>query len=214
MKKLVYAAALSFALGSSSWASVPAAQSFLKELLTLADISKSQAGKLTAESKKHIDSLSAQVDFVRLSSVSLGPKWQQITELQRKDFIATLRELIESVLYPKAHKISAKLSDVKFADVPGKRGQVEALTRYEYEKLGDRVVKNIRIVLLYDSKGTRIVDAILEGEQLSSNLRRQFEQALQKKTFQQILDSMKKKVAESKAPPAAAPAKADGAKGA
>jgi ABC-type transporter MlaC component len=197
MKRILLSAAF-VALNAS--ASIPSAKDFLKDLLDLSKISKATKGSDSPEARRLITALSDRVDFDTLARSALGTRWSSATPALRQDFRATLQNLLETVLYPKSHRMTAKLGDVVFTENPEAKGRITAKTRYEFEKKGELVERDLELVLVFGADDTRIVDAVIEGEVLSANLKRQFDQALQTKTLQQILDQLKKRVAEAKRP--------------
>lgn len=188
---------LSFAPARAASASIPLAEGFMHQLIDLAQLSREKGGEDSEESRKLVKTLSDQIDFEGLARLSL-PKWSKYTPAQRADFLKTLQELLEKVVYPMAKKISAKKDELHFGTVDGKDNQVRVDGRIEHEKDGEVIQDKIEIVLIYQ-KAPKIVDAILEGEKISSNLKRQFGEALKKQSFGQIIEKMKKRVHEAKA---------------
>jgi len=174
------------------------AKDFLFEIVEVAKFSKSQQGNITAESQTKVKSLSQKIDYTALAKKSLGARWAKYKEQERKDFLATLQTLLEEVVYPKAKNINVDNEDLKFEIVKGKPTQVKATAEVEREKKGEMVSQSLDIVMVYDAKSKKLVDAIIDGEQVSSNLKRQFDEALKKKTFAQIIEQMKKRVSDAK----------------
>jgi len=188
------------------FASVPAkdltsiSRDFMFEIVEVANFSKTKSGQISTESQNRVKSVSAKIDFVALAKKALTPKWSKYSETEKKDFLATLQELLEQVVYPKAKNINVQSDDLKFESVPGKKGRIKVTAEVEREKKGEMVTQNIEIELIYDLKISKITDAVVEGELISANLKRQFDEALKKKTFSQIIEQMKKRVDESKSP--------------
>jgi len=174
-------------------------RSFVAQLLELGKLSRESKGVVTPDSKKAIQNLSSQIDFEVLASRSLGTTWKNLATAKRKDFMNTLKESIEVLLFPKADRITAPLNEVKFTVNPKATRQVRARTKFETTKQGEVVEKEIEFELVFDNR-EKVVDTILEGELVSANLKRQFDQALQKKTFDQLLTQMKTRLANAKKP--------------
>jgi phospholipid transport system substrate-binding protein len=188
------------AQGTLAMSNVEHANQFLTELQKLSDNVKSKGDE--AERKKMVKQLSASVDFEGLAKKSLGAHWTKTPPAKREEFLKVLEDLVEKVLYPRAKRIESKVGDVKFTTVPGKPQSVKASTKYEYEKAGDIVSRNVEIELLYKNVGgkPKIVDAILEGEQVSANLKRQFTQILEKHTIDEVMEKMRQKLKAGDAP--------------
>jgi len=180
--------------GFSAVSNVAHAKEFLNDLIKLSE--NVRASGSDEERKALMRKISSSVDFEGLARKSLGKHWAKTTKAKREEFLQVLRELVEKVLYPRAKRINSKIGDIKFSDIPGKSGNVRASTKYEYEKAGDLVSRNVEIEILYGKVGGRlqIVDAILEGEQVSLNLNRQFSQILEKRTIDDVLKRMREKL--------------------
>ena len=204
MKFWLFLALTFFAVPSQATA-LDQSKAFVSQLLDLGRLSRSSKGVVTPESRIAIRTLSSRIDFEALAAKSLGTTWKKITAPKRKEFLNILQESIEVFLFPKADRITSSLNEVKFTPNPKASNQVKANTKFETTKQGEVVERDIEFELIFDRKG-KVVDTILEGERVSSNLRRQFDQALQKKTFDQLLDQLRKRVADAKNPKPAAPA--------
>ncbi len=188
-------------IGISSLALSPLelSKTFMTDLAELAQQSKTNEGKFSTESKARLKKISAEIDFLSLSKRSFGAaRWNKFSSADRTDFLNTFQELLETVVYPKAKLITAKVDDLRYTEVPGKVGQVRVVGKVEREKRGEVVEETLEIVLLSDSKTQKIFDAVIEEEQLSVNLKRQFDESLKKKSFTQIIAQMKKRIEESK----------------
>jgi ABC-type transporter MlaC component len=172
-------------------------KSFVSQLLELGRLSRESKGVLTEQSRAAIRNLSSQIDFEALAAQSLGGTWKNLSAAKRKDFLKTLQESIEVLLFPKADRLTASLGEVKFSQSPKSPRQVLARTIFETTRQGELVEKDIEFELIFDAR-ERVVDTILEGELVSGNLKRQFDQALKKKSFDQLLQQMKKRLNDGK----------------
>ena len=198
-KTLFMALALTLTVRESFAAdTVASAKIFMTQLIDLSKHSREKQGVASDESTRQVKDLSAKIDFQALAKKTLGKRWNGYSAADRREFMATLQELLEVVVYPKAQKITAKSDDVKFEKVAGQPSNVKAVAEIEREKKGDIVTEKLEVVLSFDPAGAKIVDAEIEGELISANLKRQFDEALKKKTFRNIIDQMKKRVDESK----------------
>ena len=172
------------------------ARSFMADLIKLSDFSRSKDGAFSADSNQLVQQISKKIDFPKLAQTSLGAtRWKGIQESERTQFLKTLQELLEVVIYPEARKITSKAADLKYE---GGKTRVTVQAPIEREKRGELITKVVQIVLIYDTKTRRVEDAILEGEQISQNLRRQFDQALKKQKFADILTKMRKRVDQAR----------------
>ena len=180
---------------------VELARGFVTKLLKLGKLSKKYDDKSKADAKVIVKELSDGVDFSGLAAKSLHTTWDNMKQAKRDDFMETLQGMIEEVLFPRAHKISAPLNEIEFSLHPKNPKRVKAKTRFETEKHGEIIEKDLEIDLIYNGKGL-ITDAWIEGELVSQNLQRQFDNALKKKSFDQILAQMKSKLKKTREPEA------------
>lgn len=192
---LVLAAPLAWAADTN----VDRARGFLGDLIHLSELSRAKQGQQDDGSRKLVQSLSQRIDFELLAQRSLGkPRWSALKAQERKDFLGLLQELLEDVVYPQARKISSKAEALSFRSEGARKDQVLIEGTVERENKGEIVSTDLKVALVYDPKSHKILDAVLENEQISSNLKRQFDAALKKQTFAQILVKMKKRVQEAK----------------
>ena len=172
-------------------------RSFIESLVDLSSHSRGSSGALSDVAKQKIKSVSAQINFQALAQASLGAKWGSFVAKDRVEFLSVLQELLEIVAYPKAKGISAQLADMEFKKI--NKSQVGVSGRLNREKRGEIISEKFNIVLIYSNDGAKIVDAVIEGEKLIVNLKRQFTEALKKKNFSEIIAQMKKRVGNAKA---------------
>jgi ABC-type transporter MlaC component len=164
----------------------------------VSESSKQTNGQQNESTTQKIKSVSSKVDFKKLAEKSLGRRWPNIKKTEKDEFLKVLQELLEVVVYPQAKKISVASSDIQYQLVSGAPPRVQALSLIEREKRGEKIKQKLEVVLIFDQKSQRIVDAVIEGEELSSNLKRQFDEALKKQSFASIIEKMRKKVKETK----------------
>lgn len=199
MKKIilfgVLLAALVAPMAHAQNESITAVKAFIEQLVDLST---------GTQPKEKIKEASAKVDFQGLAQKGFGPaRWKSFKAADRTDFLNTFQDLLETVAYPKAKKISTQKDSLQYQAVAGKTSQVKVLGDIEREKKGELVKQKMEVVLQVSPSSQKIVDAVIDGELLSANLRRQFDAALKKKTFGQLIAQMKKRVADAKTGPGA-----------
>jgi ABC-type transporter MlaC component len=186
-------------LASSAWSAADLSSQgrvFVEDLVNVARQSQTSSGALSAEAQQKIKKVSEQIDFLTLAKAAWGAKWNSFKASDRKDFMAVLQELLETVAYPKAQKISADLSDMEFKNLP--KSQVGVSGRVTREKRGEVISEKFNLTLIFSKDRKKIVDAVVDGEKVSANLNRQLNEALKKKSFPEIIAQMKKRVSEAK----------------
>jgi len=160
--------------------------------------SKEQGGKVTKEIRSKLDKLSEYVDVVSLARKSLGTRWGNLPKSQRNEFIDTLSDILEEIVYPKAVNISARADDFVYKQEEKSKNFVLITGFIEREKLGEIISNPFTMRLEFDLKTRKIVDAYVEEELISANLKRQFDRALEKRNFAEIINLMKKRVAKAR----------------
>ncbi len=193
--------ALIFSIGISHAATqddINTAKTFMNGLVEVSELSKSREGVVSNESQSKVKEVSAKVDFAALAKKALGKNWSGQPEIERKAFMQALQELLEVVVYPKAKKIAVSKDQITYEPVAGKAGHIKALAQIEREKKGERVTEKLETILIIDSKTKKINDAVIEGEMISANLKRQLDAALKKQTFKKIVEAMRKRVEDAK----------------
>jgi ABC-type transporter MlaC component len=177
---------------------VSLSKTFFDDLVAVSESSKQTSGVGDSKSENQVKKVSSQVDFKRLAEKSLGSKWSKIKKVEREEFLKVLQELLEVIVYPQARKISVKSEEIKYQLESGSPGRVKVLSQIEREKRGEKINQKLELVLIFDAKTQKIMDAVIEGEEISSNLKRQFTEALKKQSFASIIEKMRKRVKEAR----------------
>jgi phospholipid transport system substrate-binding protein len=128
-------------------------------------------------------------DYIELSRRTLGMNWNKFTVPQRKEFVPLYEDLLEGVymdriLAYKDEKVEYS-KQIMFSDT-----QAEVRTKV-LAKTGPIPI-NYRLLL--KNGQWRVYDVTIEGVSLVSNYRSQFNSMLQKKTPEQLLETLRKKV--------------------
>jgi hypothetical protein len=132
------------------------AKEFVSDLLVLGKISKEGKGiDSSPDAKKLVAKLSEGVDYESIANVSLGSKWETLKPAIKDDFMATLRETIETVLYPRAHQITTPLNEIKFLKNELKPLNVIAKTQFEKEKEGEIIERSLEFELVFAPTGKK-----------------------------------------------------------
>lgn len=190
MKIFTIIGLLSLTAQASSYTDL--AQNFINQLIEFNTLSKQETKEAKAQADQLLKKTSQMIDIDQLALRSLGKNRSKVNDVQLKKFKGLLMELIEQSAYPKAKKISAKASQIKYT-TGTQSDEVKITGKIEREKFGE-IIENDFELVFYFNKTNKIFDAIIEGELLSSNLERQISKALEKKTFDNIINSMEEKL--------------------
>jgi len=155
-------------------------------------LSASEKAEIEASKKRASDS----IDFMFIGKKSLIKHWQKISAAERKEFIDTLRALVEEIAYPKAREYDGNAVQVAYIDVITEKDKSVIKTAFKYKN--KEVFIDFWIHKPEGSSSWLISDLIIEGESWIDNFRSQFNNIIQKKSFKELLKMMKKKVASAK----------------
>jgi phospholipid transport system substrate-binding protein len=151
---------------------------------------KGEAGKRVK--KEEIRSISEEMfDFTELSRRSLGPNWSKFSPDQQKEFIKLYKSLLTNVY---ADKITS-YTDEK---VIFKRENALLEKTVEVETIIVTKTSEVHInyrVIEKDGQW-RVYDVVIEGISLVNNYRTQFREILADKTPEDLLETLRKKVAQ------------------
>jgi phospholipid transport system substrate-binding protein len=127
--------------------------------------------------------------FDELSKRTLGPNWEKLNPVQQKEFIQLYREIIEGAYLDKILTYSNEkvlFTGERMLD----RGQAEVSTKI----MTKTVEIPIEYRLLEKAGDWKVYDVIIEGVSLVKNYRAQFREILAKKSIEDMLDLLRKKV--------------------
>lgn len=178
---------LAFPAAASAGPPTEFLQSVDKELKPLLAAARKNEGKI-------IQVVGRMLDFDRLCRDSLGKHWEGRTDAERKEFVATLRALIEKNLVN-------RLSDtrnhvVKYEGEEAAAGKA-SVTTVVAAGTGPRDAQT-EIVYKMEQRGRSwvVVDMITDGVSLVQNYRSQFNKIITKDGWGAMIKKMKDKLEE------------------
>lgn len=155
---------------------------------------------LRPESRKRLwHIIEPRFDTEELAKRALGPHWQQLSEEQRREFVPLFTELVKRSYQSTLERYTP-----------------DTQLFYDREQLeGDRATVDTRIVTPAQEKSFSvnyrlhaagdqwlIYDVIVENVSLVQNYRNQFNRILSKSSYQELVESIRTKIAELDASPA------------
>ncbi len=169
----------------------------VKELL--GSIQKIENGeKLTdgqqQSNRKHSEQAVAFLDVELVSQKTLGKYWKKRTEQEQGKFVDMLSQLFEWVAFPNSAKFFNEL-ELKYGKTAEKKGVATVPLTVIHKEEGE---VQIDFVLKQNSSRWRVVDVVLDGVSMRSNLRSQFYKVLKKKNYPELVKKMLKKLEEAK----------------
>ena len=140
-----------------------------------------------AEVRKIINEI---FDYTELSKRTLGKDWKKFSDAQKTEFISLFSALLENVY---ADRILAYTHEViEFGkETELRKGQVE-VTSNIITADNKKVPLNYRLIL--KDNQWRVYDVVIEGVSMVKNYRSQFRQILSKKSPEDLLETLRKRI--------------------
>jgi phospholipid transport system substrate-binding protein len=130
-----------------------------------------------------------QFNFERMSQLCLGKYWKDRSDEEKKVFIELFGKLLEETYLSKIEGYTNEKVEYLKEAVTDKKAQIN--TRIITEKI--EIPIDYR---LYQEKdgSWRVYDLIIEGVSLVGNYRSQFDEILQRGTYEKLIEELKKKI--------------------
>lgn len=140
-----------------------------------------------------VEELSNVFDYFELARRSLAGYWEHLTGRQRTEFTSTLRELIELSVLGRLKPRDDYNFEIDAALVTGREARLPAIVTTSTMIEGDEVEIELR---LYKSGNTWVMyDMVIDDVSLLNNYRQQFQKIINEKSFDDLLQTMKRRLA-------------------
>jgi phospholipid transport system substrate-binding protein len=165
-------------------------------------ILRQKVDKGTVQEKKQKDeikSLAANLlDYDELGKRSLAQHWTKLNPLQQKEFIATLRELIERNYVKQLRSNLDYQVQYKGEQVEGEDATVNTIVKVKSQgKNSDaEIVYKMRKIPVGVGPEWRVWDVITDEVSLVRNYRTQFNKIITEQGYDALIKKMKKKLSE------------------
>ncbi len=150
--------------------------------------------KQQTANKKNSEKAVTILDVELVSQKTLGKYWKKRTEKEQGKFVTILGELFEWVAFPNSAKFFSELK-LEYGKTIEKKGLATVPLKVIHKEEGE---VQIDFVLRKNSNRWRVVDVVLDGVSMRSNLRTQFYKVLKKKNYPELVRRMLKKLEEAK----------------
>ena len=158
--------------------------------LLLGEIRQIESG----EKEKHSQLALSLLNVSEISKKTLGKYWAKRSDPEREKFQTLLGDLFVYVAFPSSAKFFAKL-DMVYGKTKEKKTVVVVPLTVIHEKEGE---VGIDFHLIQDGDKWQVVDVILDGVSMRNNLRSQFYKVIKKKSFNELIRKMDKKLISAK----------------
>jgi phospholipid transport system substrate-binding protein len=164
------------------------AESVVRQMLE--SISKLRTTKDKAQRTELIAKIDNSLALDALSQNALGAQWSKLNRAERTRFASLLRELLQKLAYPEASQFFAGL-DVQFGIEQGKTEQKIVPTTVKRKEGG---AVSIDYVLQKSGSRWRVIDIILDGQSLASNVAAQIQAVLKQGSYDSLMAQMEAKL--------------------
>ena len=148
----------------------------------------------SADNQKHSQSALRLLNVAEISKKALGKYWSKHSDTEQERFQALLGELFVHVAFPSSAKFFAEL-DLVYGKTKEKKTVVVVPLTVVHEKEGE---VSIDFHLIQNRGKWQVVDVILDGVSMRNNLRSQFYKVIKKKSFNELIRKMDKKLISAK----------------
>jgi len=153
---------------------------------------------LTPEQQKSNDQISsramAHLDVRQVSQKTLGKHWKKRSKKMQDEFVQLLGGLFRVVAFPNSSKFFGEM-DLTYGATTVEAGRATVPLAVLHPKEG---AVDIDFVLEQNSVRWRVVDVILDGVSMRSNLPTQFYKVIQKYGYPELVRRMQKKLNAAK----------------
>jgi phospholipid transport system substrate-binding protein len=149
--------------------------------------------------KDEIKQLAANLlDYEELAKRSLAQHWTKLNPAQQKEFVSTLRELIERNYVKQLRTNLDYQVQYKNEQVEGEDATVSTVVKVKSQgkNTDAEIVYKMRKVPVGDAPAWRVWDVITDEVSLVRNYRTQFNKIINEQGYDALIKKMKKKLAE------------------
>lgn len=133
--------------------------------------------------------INKRFSFAKMSQLSLARHWKKRTDQEKKDFIALFGQLLEDTYVSKIESYTDEKVVFDKELIKKKKAQIST------KIVTDTVEIPIDYRMYLTKSGEWMVyDMVIEGVSLVGNYRTQFDQILQKDSYEKLVEDLKKKI--------------------
>jgi phospholipid transport system substrate-binding protein len=156
----------------------------------LESISKLRTTKDKAQRTALIAKIENSLALDSLSQSALGAQWSKLNRAERAHFASLLRELLQKLAYPEASQFFAGL-DIQFGKEQARPPREIVPTTVKRSEGG---AVSIDYVLEKSGARWRVIDIVLDGQSLASNVAAQIQAVLKQGSYDSLMAQMEAKL--------------------
>ena len=187
----------------SAWANTPTDQLriALEEVIRILDDPSLKPKTKEKERQALVRAaVSGLFDFLEIARRVLGRHWRPLSQQEREEFVSLFRAFLERIYLPKIALYQGERIRFVGESVDGNFAEVRSL-------LITRQGQEIPVAYRLDRRDGHwlIFDVLVEGVSLVSNYRSQFNEIIQRASFQELVRRIERKLTEPPSPNASRP---------
>jgi phospholipid transport system substrate-binding protein len=175
-----------------AWAATPL-DTVKADVNNVLDVLGNKALKEEVKKEKLREIYDEMFDQIELSKWSLGRNWIKFSEAQRQEFVTLFRQVLEKAY---ADKLLSYTNEKVLFDREIKLSDTRVEVRTRIVTSSKEIPIDYRV--LQEGGTWKVYDVVIENLSLVQNYRSQFDDILSRKTPDQLLEILRKKVKDQK----------------
>lgn len=160
---------------------------FEKVVLVLKDQGLKQPGRQQERLKRLEGAIGERISYWELAKRSLGPKWKELSEKDRQEFVGLFAQLLRDVYADRIFQYTDEQVEYLSERRDGDYAEVKTNLR------GSKVNVPVSYRLLNQSGVWQVYDVVIDGVSTVNNYRGQFTKILQTSSYDTLLERLRKK---------------------
>lgn len=128
-----------------------------------------------------------RINYWELAKRSLGPKWKELSETDRQEFVGLFARLLRDVYASQIFKYTDEQVEYLNERLDGQYAEVKTKLK------GSKVNVPVNYRLLNQSGIWQVYDVVVDGVSTVNNYRRQFSKILQTSSYETLLEHLRTK---------------------
>lgn len=160
---------------------------FEKVVTVLKDQDLKQPGRQQERLKRLEQVMGERISYRELAKRSLGPKWKELSEKERQEFVGLFSQLLRDVYADRIFQYTDEQVEYLSERLDGDYAEVKT------NLIGSKVNVPVSYRMMNQSGEWQVYDVVVDGVSTVSNYRGQFTKILQTSSYETLLESLKKK---------------------
>lgn len=160
---------------------------FEKVVRVLKDEDLKQPGRRQERLNRLEQAIGERISYWELSKRSLGPKWKELSEKERQEFVGLFAQLLRDVYADRIFQYTDEQVEYLSERLDGDYAEVKTNLR------GSKVNVPVSYRMINQAAVWKVYDVVVDGISTVSNYRGQFTKILQTSSYETLLERLRKK---------------------